>query len=264
MTNLQRVLLMILKDIDILLKENNIPYYLDAGTALGAVRHKGFIPWDDDLDICIMPEYYKAFVKVCREKLDKEKYYFEEGETDWPLPFSKIKLNGTFIDEVDAYPSENRGIYIDIFCPDYAKKSKLGKFFQFALGRLYTACFLSRKPYTANSIPKKMIMSLARKISKHRNLYDWLRNYVRDESKSDELSMTWDRTRSHWSKYFYEKSLFDSQILMDFEEEKFPVCGGYDEYLTHLYGDYMQLPPVEKRIGLHVNKVDYGKYEYEI
>ena len=58
MTRLQSVLLYILKDIDILLRRYDIPYFLDGGTALGAIRHKGFIPWDDDLDICIIPEYY--------------------------------------------------------------------------------------------------------------------------------------------------------------------------------------------------------------
>lgn len=260
MTKLQSILLMILKDIDLLFRENNIPYFLDGGTALGAVRHKGFIPWDDDLDICILPEYYQQFVRVCREKLDKEKYSFEEGEKDWPLPFSKIKLNGTYIDEIDAYPTVNKGIYIDIFCADYARKSKIGKFWQFALGRLYVACFLAKKPYRPNSFSKKILISLARQINKSQNLYDWIRKQVRGAKQSEQLSIVWDRTRSDWTKYFYDKALFEDEVLMEFEGEKFPVCRGYDKYLSIVYGDYMQLPPEEKRIGLHIIDVNFGKY----
>lgn len=260
MTRLQGILLLILKDVDRLLRDNNIPYFLDGGTALGAVRHKGFIPWDDDLDIFILPEYYQRFVKVCREKLDKTKYYFEEAEIDWPLPFSKIKLKGTYIEEIDAFPSDNQGIYIDIFCSDYARKTNLGKYYQFLMGRLFTACFLARKPYTTNSFAKKLMIALARQINKNQRLYDWIRNQVRGQKESGELSQVWDRSRSNWKKYFLDKAIFNESILMDFEGEKFPVCKRYDEYLTKLYGDYMQLPPVEKRVGLHINNVDYGKY----
>ena len=261
MTRLQSVLLYILKDIDILLRRYDIPYFLDGGTALGAIRHKGFIPWDDDLDICIMPEYYEKFVYVCRTKLDKEKYTFEEGEKDWPLPFSKIKLNGTLIEEVDAYPTPNKGIYIDIFCPDYARKSYIGKYWQFLFGRLFTACFLSRKPYTTNSIAKKLILTLARQINKYPTIYRWVHQQARWNKKSTQLAITWDRHRSNWTKYFYDRVLFDSEIMMDFEDCKFPVCKGYDEYLTKMYGNYMQLPPEEKRVGLHTIKVEFGVYE---
>lgn len=251
---------MILSDIDTLLRKNGIPYFLDGGSALGAVRHNGFIPWDDDLDICIMPEYYEKFVNVCRTKLNKEKYTFEEGEIDWPLPFSKIKLNGTLIEEIDAFPSEHQGIYIDIFCPDYARKNNISKYWQFIFGRIYAACFLSRKPYTPDSLSKKILLSCARQINNYPCIYRWIRTQARPATESIQLAMTWDRSRSNWKNYFFNKDLFDSEILMDFEGRKFPVCKGYDEYLRALYGDYMQLPPEEKRIGLHIKKVDYGNY----
>lgn len=260
MTGLQKILLMIISDVDRLLRDNDIPYFLDGGSALGAVRHKGFIPWDDDLDICIMPEYYDKFVEVCRTRLDAEKYTFEEGEKDWPLPFCKIKLNGTTIEELDAWPSDHPGIYIDIFFPDYARKSTPAKFFQFLTGRLYAACFLARKPYTAVGTAKKTALKLARFINRSPRLYRSIRKVVRGAGKSDELALTWDRTRSGWKKYFYPRALFEESILMDFEDLKLPICKGYHEYLTQLYGHYMQLPPEEKRVGLHLIKVDFGKY----
>ncbi|MDE6537714.1 MAG: LicD family protein [Muribaculaceae bacterium] len=260
MTHLQSVLLMILSDVDKLLKENNIAYFLDGGSALGAVRHKGFIPWDDDLDIVILPEDYERFVEVCRTKLDKEKYTFQEAEKDWPLPFSKIKLNGTSIEEVDEFQTENKGIYIDIFCMDNAKKSNLAKYRQVIFGRIYTACFLSEKGYTANTIPKKIALSLAKGIRKSKSLFKLIRDQVRPAKSTNQLSLTWDRTRKHWKDYFVDRDLFKYPIMMEFEGKQFPVCNGYDTYLTKLYGDYMQLPPEDKRVPLHIKSIDFGKY----
>lgn len=260
MNRLQSVLLMILSDVDTLLKDNGIPYFLDGGSALGAIRHKGFIPWDDDLDICILPDDYNKFVEICKTKLDKTKYTFIEAHKDWPLHFCKIKLNGTAIDEIDAFPCENQGIYIDIFNLDYANKSKTGKYLQFILGRILVACMLSQKPYSTDSFSKKAAINFSRLIFRNKRLYSWLVKQTRFRPKSNEYSAVWDRKRSNWKRYFSNKALFESSINVDFEGEKFPVCKGYDEYLTNLYGDYMKLPPVEKRVGLHIKSIDFGKY----
>ena len=77
--HLQLVILSIVKDIDKLCRNNDIEYYLFGGSAIGAIRHKGFIPWDDDLDIIMDHSNYDKFVKVCREQLDANKYFFQEG-----------------------------------------------------------------------------------------------------------------------------------------------------------------------------------------
>lgn len=260
MTHLQSVLLMILTDVDKLLRDNGIPYFLGGGSALGAVRHKGFIPWDDDLDLIILPEDYDKFVEVCRTKLDKSKYTFQEAEKDWPLPFSKIKLNGTSIDEVDAFPTDNKGIYIDIACFDYARKTSVGKFIQFLFGRLYLACVLSEKPYTTDSIIKKLAIQVAKLVKKNHSLFRFIRNQARGIKKTEEFASVWDRTRSNWTKYFCPKSVFDSAVLMEFEGKKFPVSSNYHQHLSNLYGDYMKLPPEEKRVGLHIKDIDFGKY----
>lgn len=260
MTHLQSVLLMILSEVDELLTRNGIPYFLDGGTALGAVRHKGFIPWDDDLDIVIMPDDYQKFVEVCRSQLNNNKYTFEEAHIDWPLCFCKIKLNGTVIDEIDAFPSQNKGIYIDIFCLDYARKSKLGRFFQFLLGRVFTAGMLAQKPYTTDDKLKKLLILFTRQLYKVKPIKNWIYRQVRCQKKSDYLSAVWDRTRSNWKKYFCKREIFNSSIEMDFEGKKFPVCSGYDEYLTNLYGNYMILPPKDKRVGLHIKEIKFGSY----
>ena len=75
--HLQMVILGIIKDIDELCRKKNIEYYLLGGSAIGAIRHKGFIPWDDDLDIIMTSDNYIKFLRICKEQLDKEKYYLQ-------------------------------------------------------------------------------------------------------------------------------------------------------------------------------------------
>lgn len=259
MNKLQSVLLMILEDIDQLMKKYEIQYFLDGGSALGAIRHKGFIPWDDDIDLIILPKDKEKFNYICHNFLDKDKYTFVQAHKDWPFLMSKIKLNGTHIEEKDAYPEENQGIFIDIFYFDYARESKIGKFWQFLCGRIFIGMLLTYKPYTTNSLIKKSVISLSR-IFRFKPLKKWLYNQVRNQKPSDQYSAVWDRTRAHWKDYFIPRSYFNSTEYVDFEGKKFPVCKEYDKYLTKLYGDYMQLPTEEKRTALHTTFVDFGNY----
>ena len=259
MNHLQKVLLNILSDIDELMREYNVRYFLDGGSALGAIRHHGFIPWDDDIDIIVLPEDKEKFNFVCRNFLDKQKYTFVEAHKDWPFFMSKIKLNGTKIEEIDAYPEENQGIFIDVFYFDYARKSQIGKFWQFLCGRLFVSMLLTYKPYTTTSILKKIAISSAR-IFRLKPLKRWLFIQVRGQKKSSELSAVWDRTRFKWSNYFVPTTFFDEVKYVEFENTKFPVCKEYHKYLTKMYGDYMKLPPENERCALHALNVDFGKY----
>ena len=83
--HLQLVIMQIMKDIDDICRRNNIDYYLNGGSAIGAIRHKGFIPWDDDLDIMMTFDNYERFIKACREQLDPEKYSEQHALTNSPL-----------------------------------------------------------------------------------------------------------------------------------------------------------------------------------
>ena len=130
--HLQLVILEIAKDIDKLCRDNNIKYIILGGSAIGAIRHKGFIPWDDDFDIIMDNKNYSRFCQVCREKLNKEKYYFQEGEVDWPCLFSKVKLRGTTFEEPSAYidKSGEQGIFVDIFKMENAPTNQLSQKWQ--------------------------------------------------------------------------------------------------------------------------------------
>ena len=122
---LQLKILDIVKDIDDVCKKNNIEYYILYGSALGAIRHKGFIPWDDDFDIGMTYDNYVKFLEVCEQQLDKNKYYVQtpDKEEDYYLSFSKIRdITTTLIEEGNKDIDIVRSIYVDVFpivgCPD--------------------------------------------------------------------------------------------------------------------------------------------------
>ena len=124
--HLQLVILDIIKDIDTVCKNNGIEYYLLGGSAIGAIRHKGFIPWDDDLDIIMTHSNYSRFLKICKEQLNSNKYYVQEGLVDWPLDYSKIKLRDTILKEPEGYipATREQGIFVDVFKLDNVSSNR--------------------------------------------------------------------------------------------------------------------------------------------
>ena len=113
----QLLQLKIAKEIKRICDKNNIDYILDSGTLLGAVRHKGFIPWDDDMDIAMTREEYNRFIDVAKIELGEE-YFLQTWDTDnnYPMPFAKVRLNDTrYIENVFENANMHQGIYVDIF-----------------------------------------------------------------------------------------------------------------------------------------------------
>lgn len=257
--HLQNVIMIIVKDIDKLCRENNITYYLIGGSAIGAVRHHGFIPWDDDFDITMDNENYRKFIRICREKLDKNKYYLQEGIVDWPLDFSKIKLKGTNIEEYEGYKSECNGIFIDIFRMDNLSDNNIIAKWQYICAK-YLLCYqLNKRSYKSASFIKKimMFMSFPLKIKFLRKfIYRQTQKYNSKETKR--LCSLFDNSR--WETGVFDKEIFGTPQYLQFEDVMLPIAQNYDKYLTSIFGNYMQLPPIEKRIGMHYIHVDFGQY----
>lgn len=259
--HLQQIILSIMKDIDKLCRENGIEYYLFGGSALGAKRHSGFIPWDDDLDIVLLPEYYSKFIEVCKQKLDKSKYTLQEGGVDWPEHFSKIRLKGTHIKEVGEmhYDADMDGIYVDVFRVDYAADNKAKRAVQYFFGKLLLAHNMNQKKYKSDSLSKKIISNLA-------NTLNWkpLHHMVEkcyfkyNSTPTNWVSDVMGRTR--WHSAFVPRAIYGKPTEIVFEDTKFFAHEDVDGYLKITYGNYMQLPPAEKRCGLHIVNVDFGKY----
>ena len=142
---------------DTFCNENNIRYYLMGGTALGAIRHKGFIPWDDDFDVFMDYDNYSRFLNIVDSKIDKKLFYFQKECTEeWPLYFSKLRMNNTTFIEKDV---KNRimhhGIYIDIMCLNSTPNNKISRYFQYCSARALNARALFEKGYITKSFIKK-------------------------------------------------------------------------------------------------------------
>lgn len=259
--HLQNVILSIAKDIDELCKINDIEYYLLGGSAIGAVRHKGFIPWDDDLDIIMTHENYERFIKVCREQLDKSKYYVQVGLEDWPLYFTKIKLKGTLLEEYDAYATNDnmKGIYVDIFKMDNVSSNPMIARWQYFCAKYFLCYQLSQKTYSSASFIKKIMMAMSFLCK-----IPFVRNFMKkqvelyNDKECDCCGFFYGRTKFRTA--IVKKSILGKPLRVPFEDTKFPIAEHYHEYLTQMFGDYMTLPPEEKRVGLHLKSVDFGKY----
>ena len=259
--HLQQVILIIARDIDNLCKRHHIKYFLLGGSAIGAVRHKGFIPWDDDLDIVMDNENYKKFISACRGELDKEKYYIQEAFVDWPLGFTKIKLRGTFFQEPGQYVNDANecGIFLDVFKLENAPASSLAQRWQYFCAK-YLLCYcLLERGWSEVSGIKKLMMLAAYPIK-----IPFIRKFLGKQvekwnTKDTDFRMMW-TGRYRYDKSFYKKELFEESLYVPFEDMLLPIPKEYDQLLTQIFGDYMTPPPVKEQLGLHLKGVDFGKY----
>ncbi len=256
LNELHNTLLEMLAFIDEFCEEEGIEYFLNCGSVLGAVRHGGFIPWDDDIDIMLPRDSYE---KLCTE-LKKRTYlpYFLQDETNednYFCLFAKLRKKDTLFVEKDSVGVyENNGIYIDIFPLDFTDEVKsfgyrLDSFrikmlkqalrFRFCKGKYdkkeklkYIIHFLATVPYYFRS--RDHLYKTANRLMKKRN--DKSKNYV----------------VSYAGIYGIEKETFPYEVLFPavrklFVDSLYPICNDYDSYLKQYYGDYMKLPPEDKR-----------------
>lgn len=259
---LQNIELEMLVEVDRICRKNDIKYSLDGGTLLGAVRHGGFIPWDDDADVIMLRNEYEKFVEACRNELDDTKFFLQSFESDqnYRWGYAKLRRKGTlFLREGQEHVGMNQGIFMDIFIcdnvPDSVWGREIHRFICFCIRKgLYSEvgkrCAKNRilrawfKVY--NQIPRDFWVGLLEKI--------YTRNNV---NRTEYVShMTYPYPKS--MKYGNYREFYDDFIEMEFEKHTFRVFRQYDRYLTLLYGDYMELPPEEKRKVHPVSQIGFN------
>ena len=236
--------------------KHNIKYMLFAGSALGAVRHKKIIPWDDDLDVVMMREEYEKFLKVAPAEIDMDKYFVQaEFSEHWPMFFSKLRKNNTACLErmTPKDKKMHQGVYIDIFPCDNLVDLPLVRKTQFYISKIVIAKSLFKRGYLTNSLTKKIIMVFSMLFPSK-----ILAEFVQQKNKKDtEYVHTFFGAASKYEKNVFPRKWMTETVMMKFGENEYPVSKYYDELLKKLYGDYMT-PPTEdqKRIKVHAEFVD--------
>jgi len=244
--------------------KHNLAYYLDAGTLIGAVRHKGFIPWDDDIDINMPIKDYDSLIDIVRRNNNHiNDYIIVEFPADTIYPYLKISDTRTILIEFpDKYPMAG-GIYMDLF-PKYGIKdksfsSKMVCEISKLLGLMHWVNKFSVNAWQqpSYSISKRLFAKALKAITWNSswaaNLQDkFMHNYMRHHPLS-ECEYVTTLTNGEFHK-LAPKSCFDGYQMLEFEGHKFKGPKDYDTYLHCLYkGDYMQLPPEDKRVHHNIN-----------
>ncbi len=251
-----------MKYIDSLCRENNITYFIMGGTALGAIRHGGFIPWDDDLDIFMTPSEYTKFKKIFEEK-NSDKFVIQEWRTTPNyLEYAKVRMNGTtFIEECFKDRKDlHQGIYVDIMILHKVPNKKIIQkivYFDCKFVTLYALSQRNWKPkskgqsfalFLLKLLPKKII---AKRAYKRIYKYDLL-----------EKNFKWCYwiTPAKFRNGLFDQSFFIDPIDIQFEDTSLLCSAHIKDYLAYRYGDYMKLPStIQQKAAVHAMLYDTNR-----
>lgn len=256
---IRQVQISLLDAIDAFCKQNNINYYLHAGTLIGAVRHQGYIPWDDDIDVCMLREDYEKFFNNFIDNTNHYKAICFENTRDYYLAFGKLIDERTIMYESTSH-GVPIGVYVDIFPMDSLPdddsmikelNSRINKYRK-ALILKNLALVKERKWY------KNLIISIGRVflkpisvsylLNKISRLAQTYRSYENCNKVAGISVLTYGLKEVH---YLEE---YENTVELLFEGKKYPAPCGYDKILSRMYGDYMKLPSEEQRVSHHLYK----------
>lgn len=250
---LQEEILDLLVEFDRVCRKNHIEYSLACGTLLGAVRHHGFIPWDNDADVELTREEYEKFVRIGQDDLQKDRFFFQDSSTDpgYKWPYGKLRKKNThYVRPGQSDLKQQDGICIDVFILDPTSDAAPIRWLQ------YWGTWLCRKVlYSA--------------VGMHSMKHFWDRwGFRLLHHISDHTAQKWFQQIVHWYRggktgwlgffdtschprysFAFRASWYAERMDAVFEGHTFRIPAGYDAILRNKYQDYMVLPPVEKRVG---------------
>lgn len=265
--DVQNKILEVMKYIDKVCRDNNIVYFIMGGTALGAVRHGGFIPWDDDLDIFMTPAEYKKF-KVAMGHDGNTKFMIQEWRTTPNnLEYAKVRMNGTtFIEENFKDRKDlHQGIYVDIMMLHKVPDSKFMQKLVYYESKFVTLYALTQRNWKPKSGGQKVVVNMLKLLPcKLMAKLFYKRIYKYDNMTSGFKYCYWITPAKFYSGLFAPE-FFAEPVDIPFEDTKLLGSVHIKEYLEYRYGDYMQLPSeAAQKTAVHamifdVNK-DYTEY----
>lgn len=257
--DIQRKSLEMMKHVDEFCSKNSIIYSLMGGSLIGAVRHKGFIPWDDDLDIMMPRTEYDRFCALYKDN-EQYKLFCPERHNNY-TPYARLcDIKDTYVRTKTPIATEEAGIWIDIFPIDFVdddkevclkKNMRLKKMSHILQIRRHTIAPFGYYGYSVKLLCKQLI----KKLVFRRNILDivndysaFCRTYCTNPTHHAGVLSVSRCVESVDRQYFPKKIIYDT-IKTPFEETEFSVLKNYDVYLRIIWGDYMKLPPEEKRKG---------------
>ena len=258
LTRIREVEIELMDEVKRICDRHGLVYFLDSGTALGAVRHGGFIPWDDDVDLGMPRQDYEAFLGFAASELD-DRFFLQTHATDreYYKFNAKLRKKNTFFEEAGSVKYAERGISIDIFPFDYVPESKRDRLRSLnkARARMRLIRFYENGGASGNPL-KRLLHKLVtmRDLETMRAKYD---RFCRRISKSPYVTCYSYRMIQRQDLFFKADDLFRVKPI-SFEGKTYSIMCGTDAYLTEMYGDYMQLPPEEQRIYHLQGKVLFG------
>lgn len=234
-------------------KDNNINYTVIGGTLIGTIRHKGFIPWDDDIDIGLDHKNYEKLINILKKQKGKYKLFDYKDSNTYYYPYAKLIDTSTTLTEKTYRQIEGYGLFIDIFeyniAPDKEFKQKI-----FYNKILFLKKIIGGLAYTRNVKNKKMLnyfrYLVAKIVGRKKVLYLYEKLMHKYNNKN------YNTIISTWPIYGCKKEFHTKKYLKEFttgtfENNEIMITKYYDSLLRETYGDYMQLPPEEKRVGAH-------------
>jgi len=243
----------------------SIDYFLIGGSLLGSIRHDGFIPWDDDIDIGMRRSEYQRFIAVANRHLDPNQFFLQTGATDpdYALSYMKLLDVNTYIEEKNNVNNAFKGVFVDIFPFDKIPADESLRRSQMLHYKLEDAAILLKLNYSFVKTPLRNLMSrhtpqqLAEVNGRKQEREGYMRLYEQSDSRT---------YKNLASQYDYDKEILSYQELTDlttapFESLTVKIPRAYDAILTRMYGDYMQLPPADQRVEKHLNKLIINNHE---
>ena len=251
-SDLKQCIVGIMDEIHTFCQEHNIRYYLMQGTLLGSVRHQGFIPWDDDLDIGMFREDYEKFCKLFHSDNSYELRCIQNNK-DYYLPFGKVIDTRTILQE-EVHTAKPIGAYVDVFILDYVEKdsAKLTNYYKRSLKT--TLEDLRYMQLRKNRPLWKNALILAGHLLYPRSIHKmaWDRDQRAIAVSSRKPTQWVSNLHSPWGdREVVPASCFEDVKEYPFEGRTYYGPADYDTYLSMLYGDYMTPPPPEKQVTHH-------------
>ena len=247
---LQMIELELLQEVDRICSKCNIHYNIIAGTLLGAVRHGGFIPWDDDADVALLRPEYEKFCEACEKELDTDRFYFQDHRNTpgYRWGYGKLRRKDTlFLREYQEHMPYGQGVFIDVFPLDYVPDNYFGRCGYNFLCFLYRKFFWSEVGKVADkSLFMRRLYGIMSKVPERR-LKAGFNRFIK---RSGRKRTSWVRILTFPTpnkEYGYLKVWYENSAPIDFEGVTFTGIRDYDAYLSFKFGKYMELPPDGER-----------------